>query len=287
MRLEVEAAVQTRGRSRLARALAGSLLLAAACADEPEDRELYRQALGELSAEALLTCDRIVDEGLRGECRAGAAARMARKDITASREACAAIGDAVWREECFFLAADEAELIGRPALETCAEAGRFADRCTQHAAHRDLAGRSLDTSLGREQLMRARVRDVVASYHPDRSEEDLARMVDAAMAQQLSVRFEEAPFALSACGAAGERVCQMAYGAVLYTAKEEGRLEAACAGEATPEAVAAAGVTPWVAEDPLGPAVFALACGRPPPVAEEETQGDEPPPRRGRRGRRR
>lgn len=284
MGAEVGAAVHTRGRRARNRALAAGLVLVA-CAEEPGDHELYREALVQHGGEALLTCDRIADERLRGECRAGAASRMARKDLVASREACGAITDPVWRDECFFLAADEAELIGRPALETCAEAGRFRDRCTQHAAHRDLAGRGLDLSLGRELTLRARIRDVVASYHPDFGDADVDRMVDAAMAQQLSVRFEEQPFEVARCGEAGERVCQMAYGAVLYAAKEAGSLAVACAGDSSPEAVAAAGVTPWVAGDPMGPVVYALACGHPLPVAEEE---EEPKPRSRsrRRGRR-
>ena len=260
MEAEVEAVVRSRATGAGVLMAAGSVLVA--CSSGPDDRASYLAALTQVPAEALESCAAIQDASLAAECLTGVAARQAVKNVAAGRETCARVADAMWRDECYFLVTDAAEQVGRPALETCALAGRFAERCTQHAAHRDLESRTRHLAVGQEDLLWAETRDVVASYHPDKPAQTLDMMVMAAMAQELAPRWADKPFDVADCGLASDLVCAMAYDAILFEAREEGLLTVACAGEHTPEAIVAAGVTAWVGDEALPLRVFEEACDR-------------------------
>jgi len=232
------------------------------CEGPPTDRERYQASLGRSHTEAREICSEIRASGLRGECLSHAAAQVAVKDLSAAIETCATIDDPVWADECVFLSADGAELVGRTAMDTCAKAGRFRERCTQHAAHRDLAHRAVELAVGEEARLERMAADVVAAYHPHLRPRDQRPLVHAAVAQMVAKRWGPEPFSVASCGQIEADVCAMAYGTHVFKAAEQGLLDTICAGPLEPEAVAAAGAVSWVADDPLAPELWAGACAR-------------------------
>ncbi len=230
------------------------------CGQPPTDRERYQASLGRSHAEARDICADIGAAGLRGECLSHAAAQVAAKDLSAAIDTCATIDDPVWADECVFLCSDGAALIGRPAMDTCAKAGRFRERCTQHAGHRDLAERVVDLAVGDEARLERVAADVVAAYHPHLRPRDQRPLVHAAVAQIVAKRWGPELFSVASCGEIEADVCAMAYGTHVFKAAERGLLETICAGPLEPETVAAAGAVSWVPDDPLAPEIWAGAC---------------------------
>ena len=230
------------------------------CEPAPTDRERYVSTLGLDHDAAAPICARIDDPGLRGECLSHAATEVAPRALDTALATCAGIDDPVWSDECAFLVADVAALVGEPARSTCEAAGRFRDRCVQHAAHRELLDRVGTLPVGEEARLETVAAEVAAAYNPGLDPFQLEPVVDAAIARVVSSRWDAAPFDVADCGVLAEPLCVMAYGIHLMEASASGVLQEVCAGPLEADRVAAAGAVAWVAGDPLAPKVWARTC---------------------------
>lgn len=103
-----------------------AILTLLGCHAEP-DHALYLQALHADAADGWDTCLRIVDVPLRSECQATRAAR----DLQFDR--CGEIATPVWKDECWFEAAEAEARAGdkEEALSACRRGG-FAQECQDH-----------------------------------------------------------------------------------------------------------------------------------------------------------
>ena len=95
---------------------------------------MHRRVLAMSADEVTLeACDGIRDDGLRGECQMTAA------QVSGGGEGfgdlCPQVDEGVWRDECFFLAAEHTRRAShdkKAAGALCAQAGVFANDCAQH-----------------------------------------------------------------------------------------------------------------------------------------------------------
>lgn len=103
--------------------------------DGPTDIESYTAAsvATDLST-GLARCSEIQSVELQGECVAFQVREHARNEPTASEQACAAIPEGIWRDECFFLLADGAIDATAPEKTApyCRRAGRYLQPCFMH-----------------------------------------------------------------------------------------------------------------------------------------------------------
>ena len=126
------------------------LFLLLACA-QPSDRELYLRSVTEPPAQAHQTCGQLGSTSLRGACQALSAHRAAQEGrVQQATGLCEEMEPCTWREECWFMVADGAEL-HEEAIPLCSRAGTLKGRCLHHAFTRHSA--TLDTSQGREALL--------------------------------------------------------------------------------------------------------------------------------------
>lgn len=118
-----------------------SILLA--CVSSVSDAEIYTElvSLEEPNAEIhLLECRSLQSESLQGDCQLAVAVHAAKAQKMPPETWCPDIDDPVWREECFFQAAEywnEQEDPARAAM-LCAKAGKFQTDCSQHLWQRAL-----------------------------------------------------------------------------------------------------------------------------------------------------
>lgn len=113
--------------------LAG-LLVASACAEAEPAGDVARYAAvaaedGGTEAD-LATCGGISDDSLAGDC---ALLVVARSELPAE-EACPRVPKGIWRDECWFVAAEARRAAGQDgsAAQLCLRAGAFRDDCGQH-----------------------------------------------------------------------------------------------------------------------------------------------------------
>ncbi len=112
-------------------------VLAAACSSPEADPTELLAPLPRDPVEALAACDREPFPELATTCRVEAAARAAGQELPqVAEQACAAIQDLRWREECHFRAGEELGRRGAMdlALGHCARAGRYGRFCITHTA---------------------------------------------------------------------------------------------------------------------------------------------------------
>jgi hypothetical protein len=69
-----------------------------------------------------------------GECLALLAGQLALDDLSLATQVCRDIRDTLWRDECWFMAAEATAASQGPqaAVSTCARSGRFATNCLAH-----------------------------------------------------------------------------------------------------------------------------------------------------------
>lgn len=221
-------------------------LLLAACGGG-SDRELYERSLHEDPDDAGLTCQGIGDPGLRGECQAQNAARdAAGGHPKRASEACEAIADPLWRDECWFLVSDSAELIGDDAIDTCRRAGRFRGNCLGHAIGREVRGTEIaHAKVGGEKALRAAIERVVRRYKPGAPDDQVAVTADTLTARILAARWKDGPFDAALCGNASEEACMQAYRISLNATPREVAVEELCAGPIDRAAVEAIRARSW------------------------------------------
>lgn len=234
----------------------------AACggAHADPDRAAYIEALrAEAPTAAAAACGRIQDPLLHGECALFAAAAVAGSGGD-GRDVCGGITHPAWRGACFFEVAEAMTLRGPDAREACTQAGDFRVRCLAHALNRD--GPEAATSTRDEATMlrvllgRARALGL--------SGEDATEAATDVVAQHVAGRWREGgeptrTFRRTACGTAGDAACAKAYRLVVKDAARSPRPTAPCAGGATAQAVAAAGLPAW--DDDLAPLASRVWAG--------------------------
>jgi len=115
----------------------GLLAACAGAADPAGDRARYlgvlREPRGPVDAR-LARCAEIGDADLRGDCALAVAQQEGRRPQGAISRVCPEVPEGVWRQECWFLAAEAARRRGEEeaAVELCARSGPFAEDCAQH-----------------------------------------------------------------------------------------------------------------------------------------------------------
>ncbi len=124
--------------------LCGIVALLSGCSRAPVDaveqarldRAFYRSALGrsgDLDA-AARTCAGIADADLRGDCIAAVMDRSGPRDPRWCDEVAP---PGAWREECWFVAADDPDAAYAERVARCARAGRFQADCLRHQRLRE------------------------------------------------------------------------------------------------------------------------------------------------------
>ena len=232
--------------------------LLACSSPQRSDQAHYLDSTTAERAQAAARCLPIADGALRADCLIHAAARHARAgDITTAQATCQQIDDALWRDECWFLTADDAGLIGEPALSACQQAGRFQPHCRGHALGR--AAQQLDIVVGQEAAGARSIGALVASYRPRSAGVKRQVMANELLALRVAERWSAAPFEPSLCGALSASMCAWAYRASLDAAAAE--LAAQCPGPVTNDSVRTIGLTGWTEEgQTTAAAVWAGIC---------------------------
>lgn len=121
----------------------GGLLAACSRPDPLAELGRYSALLaspGEDADAAFELCDDLSDDQLRGDCGLAMAQHFARKDGRELTSWCGRVSRGVWRDECVFIAAEEARRAGRQdeAGRLCLESGSFVDDCVQHLWQNEL-----------------------------------------------------------------------------------------------------------------------------------------------------
>jgi len=112
-----------------------------ATADPQADRAHYQAGLTRGDTQQRLEhCRAVIDETLRSDCLTALAGRTAQLTDLDADVLCGEIQLESWRDECFFMAAEQArannDLGGAATL--CAKAGRFVRDCSNHLWQREL-----------------------------------------------------------------------------------------------------------------------------------------------------
>ena len=232
--------------------------LLACSSPQRSDQALYLDSTTAERAQAAERCLPITDSDLRADCLIHAAARHARAgDITTAQATCQRIDDALWRDECWFLTADDAGLIGAPALEACRQSGRFQPHCRGHALGR--AAQQLDLAIGQEAASAQAIGALVADYRPRSAGMKKQVMANELLAIRVAERWSTAPFDPALCGALPEAMCAWAYRASLDAAAAE--LAAQCPGPVSSDDARTIGLTGWTADGATAAAaVWAGIC---------------------------
>ena len=125
--------------SRAAKALAFGAAVAAGCSSGSEalsDPQVYLRAIAEQGLdvqERFALCRSLRKDVRAGECMLAVAQRSAETQHRALGDYCPEIPKGVWRDECFFIAAEVVRRKDRSlAAELCARSGQFVDDCGQH-----------------------------------------------------------------------------------------------------------------------------------------------------------
>ncbi len=203
-------------------------------------------------------CARIQDATLRADCLIHAAARHARAgDIAAAQTTCQTIEAGLWRDECWFLTADDAGLIGEDAVAACRRAGRFEPHCRGHALGR--AAQEVDLTVGQEARSARALGALVAAYRPRSGGQSRRTMANELLAVRVGDRWAAEPFDPALCGSLAPPLCAWAYRASLDGA--DTALAALCPGPVTSTAVRDIGLSGWTeAGQTIAGAVWAGIC---------------------------
>jgi hypothetical protein len=160
--------------------------------------------------------------------------------------ACAALSAGPWRNECFFLLADEAQDPQR-ARTLCDQAGQYRNQCIGHAISRAISGIVRNDRPGEEPETMAALDAAIAPWirGPGRS-----KRVETVMAQQLARRVGQDGFTTETCGQAPAVVCQAAYAErmrsdVRAAGRPDGDWRSVCPPPVTAMQAEAAGLPGW------------------------------------------
>jgi len=101
------------------------------------DRDTYRQVVSDrrIAPEAgLASCATIRDATLAGDCALHVTSVEARRPEGRPARWCPEVPEGVWRDECWFIAAEQANRSKRAqaAADFCQRSGAFVDDCAQH-----------------------------------------------------------------------------------------------------------------------------------------------------------
>ncbi len=127
---------------------------APAVAQAASDREIYQSVVTHVGPgnQALVArCQQISDVDLAGDCALAAVRTNIRGSADDAKQWCPLVPDGAWRDECFFVAADSANLRGEPdaARLLCNAAGAFAMGCRRHQLQEEL-GRIVQRDIGED-----------------------------------------------------------------------------------------------------------------------------------------
>lgn len=238
--------------------LACAMIWLLACAPQQRDQDRYIASTIAARAEAADLCIDIADDTLRADCLIHAAARHARAaDIGTAQDTCRRIDAGLWQDECWFLTADDAALIGAEALEACQRSGRFEPHCRGHALGR--AALSVDFTVGRESESAKALGTLVTQYRTRSRGQKRRSMANELLMIQVGNRWSTAPFHPDECGVLPEPLCAWAYRASLDGTDTS--LGSLCPGPVTSEAVRRIGLSGWEpAGEPIARAVWTAIC---------------------------
>jgi hypothetical protein len=235
-----------------------------ACSSASADRATYRASLEQPDAtKAAESCLAISEESLRGDCQTTAAVRLAHASrFTSATAVCDAIDHPMWKEECWFHAADEAGALGAEAVDACRHAGRYRENCLGHAIGREVPRiEERFAKPGDELQLHDAVRDLVARYKPNAPEDQREATVERMVGQILSKRWEGQPFDASRCGQIAPDLCRLAYRMNLDAAPPEVPLERICKDGPTLERVTASNAPAWApGSDAMAAQVWTELC---------------------------
>lgn len=196
---------------------------------------------------AMALCEQLGQPDLRSDCVVQVAARSAEQGRLQDAERyCQKSLEGRWADECWFLASDEAELVGREGREWCARTGAYRKDCLGHVLVRELAEvEGLPTELGREEELRVVLRGELQRLQPDIGPHFLRSMVRVGLSATMRQRWREQPFDASLCGQALEVECIQAYRDSIQDRVDQIDTVRACAEGAGLEEVVAAGGPGW------------------------------------------
>ena len=229
-------------------------LLLLSCTSEPEihsklrDREQYELAMQEQGTEAVLTCKKIQEEDLAGECILFAAKNMAhhRRD---SRQLCEDSPTESWKQACRFDVIDILGMTGAQADGACAQTGDFQSRCMYHALLREEDVLAAQFPEGKEQELMSAVLSRMEKMGVEEVEEEPLYAI--LTARIIARRFEakwradhRLLFSLSMCGNASVEVCSNAY-RIAIKQIGKGKRPSNCSLPMQQQTVAAVGLPIW------------------------------------------
>lgn len=225
-----------------------ALLALLACTAPLSDRDHYLLAASEPGlSEALAHCEHIQDQALRGECASFAASRAASAgQADEALNACIALGLPA-SQECAFLVADTAELLGDEARRACDAAGELRFECLCHAADRHALGREdLPTEPGQEEALVVAIMASTDDYLTQERPAVVSQVSRGIAARIVGARWQGGRFEPGLCGGADTTLCRRAYRASLQPWLLSHDVGGLCA-EGTPSAaeVEAAGMPGW------------------------------------------
>lgn len=233
-------------------------LLLSCTSPQRSDRARYLDSTLADRDEAAAICATIAGSDLRADCLIHAAARHARSgDIGTAQATCQTIDMALWRDECWFLTADDAGLIGEDALAACRESGRFRPHCQGHALGR--AVQAVALPVGGEVDSARSIGRLVTYYRPKSTGLKKRIIANELLAVRVGDRWAETPFDPTLCGTLTSSMCAWAYRASLDgTDSAPGEL---CPGPVTSEAAQSIGLSGWsAAGEAIAGAVWSGIC---------------------------
>jgi hypothetical protein len=239
------------------------ILLALAACTRESDAALNLEAAKAEPDAAVAICRRIRDDGAQGDCLMATAGRIAASGRFKSATAlCETIETAVFHDECWFLAADEAGALGAEAVDACRHAGQYRENCLGHAIGREVPRvEARFANAGQERALQDAVREIVARYKPAAPEDQREVTVDRMVGQILSKRWEGQPFDAARCGEVTASVCRLAYRMNLDGAPPAVPIEQICRDGVTLDRVTAAQAPAWTpGSDETALAVWRELC---------------------------
>lgn len=230
------------------------LLMLTACG-HPGDAHLYREAVRERPARAAELCRDIGATPLRDECLAFAARSAVEiGDASLGAALCKEVVTPKWHDECIFMCSDVGNLTAEEAGAACANAGRYALLCRNHALQRGVDSVLMELDIiGREEELTEEFRRVVQETSPPAGSEgrppgglspEEEAVVESLLAFSLAHRVGSGTFDDNICGNASLETCAKAY-RVALSATPAAAADRACAGQRDSQSLARAGARPY------------------------------------------
>lgn len=234
-----------------------ALALLAACSSGPDqDRDAYLAGMGDPRA-----CADISSPDLRAECVSFSAVALTwEHSVDKGQSACRSL-DGRWREECFFLVAEAAELRGPAAREACTQAGAWASHCLDHLKMVTVERLIREHGVGQEIVLMQEIGQAARDWSPEAPEEEVTQTTFQVVAHTLARRAGNGVFERRTCGAAPDPVCVEAYGVSLARMPGGTILDSFCSGPIQAERARDEGLRPWdEAAQPIAEAYWSEQC---------------------------